>query len=76
MLVNGDQLDEANETYFVNLSNPTNATISDGQGLGTITDDDPPPSLSVDDVTVTEGNAGEVNATFTVSLNAAERSGR
>ena len=38
--VNGDTLDEANETYFVNLSNPSNATIADGQGLGTITDDD------------------------------------
>ena len=45
MLVNGDLLDEANETYFVNLTNPTNATIADGQGLGTITDDDPLPAL-------------------------------
>ncbi len=47
--VNGDLLDEANETYFVNLTNPTNATIADGQGLGTITDDDPLPSLSIND---------------------------
>ena len=70
MLVNGDLLDEANETYFVNLTNPTNATISDSQGLGTITDDDPMPALSVGDVTVTEGNAGTVDATFTVTLNA------
>ena len=51
-------LDEANETYFVNLTSPVNATIADGQGLGTITDDDPPPELSIDDVTVTEGNSG------------------
>ena len=40
-VVNGDLLDEANETFIVNLTNPTNATIADGQGVGTITDDDP-----------------------------------
>ena len=45
MPVNGDLLDEANETFFVNLSNPSNATIADAQGLGTITDNDPLPSL-------------------------------
>ena len=43
--VNGDTLNEADETYFVDLSNPTNATITDGQGVGTITDDDPPDAL-------------------------------
>ena len=32
MLVNGDLLDEANETFSVNLSNPANATIADGAG--------------------------------------------
>jgi Calx-beta domain len=32
--INGDTLDEANETFFVNLSSPTNATLSDGQGAG------------------------------------------
>ena len=53
--VNGDTLDEVNETYFVNLSEPVNATIADGQGLGTITDDDGP-SISIADATVTEGN--------------------
>jgi hypothetical protein len=38
----GDFLNEGNETFFVNLSNATNATISDSQGTGTITDDDVP----------------------------------
>jgi Calx-beta domain len=38
--ITGDTLVEANETYFVNLSNPVGATILDGQGLGTIIDDD------------------------------------
>lgn len=40
VIVNGDVLDEPNETFFVNLSGPTNATIADGQGVGTIVDDD------------------------------------
>jgi large repetitive protein len=68
--VTGDQLDEVDETFTVRLSNPTNASIADPLGLGTITDDDAPPTLSVDNVTVTEGNAGAVNATFTVELSA------
>ena len=69
VLVNGDLLDEANETFFVNLSNPSNVTIADGQGVGTITDNDPLPTVSINDVTVTEGNGGTVNATFTLTLN-------
>ena len=36
----GDRLLEADETFFVQLSSPVNAGISDGQGLGTILDDD------------------------------------
>ena len=53
---------------LVNLSAAGNATIADAQGVGTILDDDSPlPSLSIGDVTVTEGNAASVNAIFTVS---------
>jgi hypothetical protein len=37
--VKGDKTPEPTETFYVNLSNPTNATIADGQGLGTILDD-------------------------------------
>jgi hypothetical protein len=39
--VNGDTKNEANETFAVNLSGPVNATVSDNQGIGTITNDDP-----------------------------------
>jgi hypothetical protein len=68
--VQGDALDEFDETYFVNLSHPTHATIADGQGLGTITDDDPTPTLgfSSGSYSVGEGAGG---ATITVTLSAA-----
>ena len=69
--VQGDLLTEGTETFFVNLSAPSNATISDNQGIGTITDDEGPPSLSINDVTVTEGNAGTTDAVFTATLSAA-----
>jgi chitinase len=64
----GDGVDEADETYFLNLSSPTNATIADGQGVGTITDDDVAVAISVDDVSSGEGDAGTATQTFTVSL--------
>ncbi|UCD22534.1 MAG: hypothetical protein JSW22_02560 [Chloroflexota bacterium] len=37
-----DFLYEDPETFYLNLSNPANATISDGQGMGTIVDNDLP----------------------------------
>jgi len=36
----GKILKEANETFFLNLSNPVNAAITDGQGVGIIIDED------------------------------------
>lgn len=70
--INGDTLDETNETFFVNLSSPTNAALLDNQGLGTITDNDPAPSLSINDLTnITEGSSGTSEVSFTVSLSAA-----
>jgi probable HAF family extracellular repeat protein len=38
--VRGDRKREADETFFVNLSNVTGATITDGLGVGTIRNDD------------------------------------
>ena len=70
VLVNGDALEEPNETFSVTLSSPTNATVSDGTGVGTINDDDPTPFLSINDVAVNEGNSGDSAATFTVTLSA------
>ena len=71
VLVNGEQLSEPTETFFVNVTNVINAVVVDGQGVGTINNDDPLPNLSINDVTVVEGNAGTVNAVFTVTLNTA-----
>jgi uncharacterized repeat protein (TIGR01451 family) len=38
--VNGDTTPEQNETFFVNISGVTGAGVTDGQGLGTIQNDD------------------------------------
>jgi hypothetical protein len=40
--VKGDTNVEANETFVLNLSGAVNAVIGDGQGLGTILNDDSP----------------------------------
>jgi len=40
IFIKGDTAVEGTENFFVNLSNPVNATIADGQGVGTIIDDD------------------------------------
>ena len=38
--VNGDAVAETDETFFVNVTNVTGATVTDGQGQGTIVNDD------------------------------------
>jgi hypothetical protein len=68
VLVLGDAIEEPDEAFLVNLSGAVNAEISVGQGVGTITNDDTTPQLSIDDVTVTEGNDGSILAGFTVTL--------
>ena len=50
--VPGDVMDEFDEQFHVLLAFPLNATIGIGQALGTILDNDPPPTISVNDVTV------------------------
>jgi hypothetical protein len=51
-----DSAFEADETFFVNLSNPTNATIADGQGIGTIANDDGPAGRTFASVTGDDEN--------------------
>lgn len=64
----GDEIHEADEHFRLLLSNAVNATIADNIGVGTILDDDAPPSLRIRSTTVVEGNSGTTNATLTVSL--------
>jgi hypothetical protein len=64
---------ESNETFAVNLSAATNATIGDGQGTGTIQNDDNPPTpiVSIGNVARLEGTSATSQYTFTVSLSVA-----
>ncbi|MGH9458726.1 MAG: Calx-beta domain-containing protein [Thermoanaerobaculia bacterium] len=55
----------AGETFLVDVTG--SHVIADGQGIGTILDDDAPPSFSIDDVTAAEGNSGTTSFAFTVT---------
>ena len=62
-----DELAEDTEQFTVELSAPLGATVADGVGEGTISDDDDAPELSIDDApAVSEGETAE----FTVRLSA------
>jgi hypothetical protein len=65
----GDLVDESNENYFVNLSAPSGATIGDGQGEGTIVDDDGP-TINAGDAQRLEGNSGTADLLMPVTLSA------
>lgn len=80
--VAGDVVDESDETFFVDLSDPVGVVIADGRGTGTIVDNDTAgsggggggggggtfPSASVSDASVTEGDGGTTSMFFTVTL--------
>ncbi len=67
-----DLLDESSETFFVNLSKATNATIADSRGVGSILDNDATPSLRVaNPPDKFEGSlAAPGSTTFSVTLSA------
>jgi hypothetical protein len=62
----GDTLHEGNETFSLNVTSIANATPSSLTATGTIIDNDPAPTLSVDNggCSVTEGNTGSINCNF------------
>ena len=58
--INGDGQDETNEEYFVFLSDPSNAVISDAMGAGVVIDDDGPSvalSMATDLLAENDGTA-------------------
>ena len=63
--VTGDTKFEQGETFFVNLSQSTNSMIVDGQGAGTIVNDDEalPPSVTAGPATVLPGGTITANVT-------------
>ncbi len=61
-----DSIDEPDETFSLQIDEPSNAIIGDGISILTILDDDALPTLSVSDETVSE-DAGTVEVT--ISLN-------
>jgi hypothetical protein len=77
--ITNDTVFESAETFNVNLTSPTNATIADNLGIGTITDNDSAPTISsVSSPTVAEGtdlvyavtlsNASSTATTFAYTL--------
>ena len=71
--VSRDGLYEANEALVVQLSNPRGAVLQDvptSKATITLTNDDTAPTMSINDVSITEGNASTKKITFTVTLSA------
>ena len=77
--VNGDAIDETDETVVVRLSSPSNATLTGGatalDGTGTINDNDPTPTVSVGGaMAVSEGDMASPDPpnkmSFAVTLSA------
>ncbi len=69
VMVYGDHLFEPDESFFMDLSNPLNATISATRATGTIINDDPMQTLTIDDQSVDESAQ---SITFNITLSAPE----
>ncbi len=67
----GDTVIEANETVIFSIVGVTNAVVGQVSATGTITDDDTPPSATINNVSQAEGNSGFTFATFTITLSRA-----
>ena len=52
---------EPNETFDVNLTNPSNASIADNKGVGTITNYDP--DVTPPNTFITSGPSGDTDST-------------
>jgi hypothetical protein len=65
--VRGDKLYEDNETFFVNVTDPSNGALL-ARGIGTIINDDPKPSMTISGIKKREGNFGTTEVDFVVTL--------
>lgn len=76
--VRGDSKLEPDEAFVMRLSNPTGAVLGDAEATITIVNDDAAgpalPTVSVADISISEGNASTKLATFTVTLSAVAQS--
>ena len=73
--VPNDNVWTPNREWTVELQNPTNAAVlgrmnnaGNSDTTVTIVDDEPGPTISISDATVTEGNAGRTTVNLTLSL--------
>ena len=73
VLVNGDTLSEANETFTVQpvLATARDTVQPEQHATGTIVDDDVAPTISIANASVTEGNVSTRSVVFTVGLSTA-----
>jgi len=67
----GNTADQVDRTFSVQITSVEQASVNNGEAIGTIIDDDDPPILSVLPVSILEGDVGTKTLTFTVSLSAA-----
>jgi len=70
VLVNGDAQNESDERFFVTLSAAANATIADGQGVGTIRNDDGSVPTGTPTATPTATPTGTLTPTVTATTTA------
>ena len=68
--VAGDLLDETDEGFYVFLSAPSNAELGKARGVATILDDDDQPTISIEDLSIGEGNSGQRVAVVRLTLSA------
>ncbi|MEQ1761711.1 MAG: FG-GAP-like repeat-containing protein [Pyrinomonadaceae bacterium] len=66
--ISSDSKFEPDEQFFVDLSEPVNASIADGTGTATLLNDDQVPTLSIFGSSVREGDVGTTPVNLTMQL--------
>ncbi len=63
-----DAIDEPNEAFTLVITSVSSGQVGVAVGTATIIDDDSPPTISIRDAMIAEGNAGTSNLVFDVDL--------